>query len=618
MNGHSSSDSDIGPSLIDSTRAVKKRKLKNDKILLGSLPSYPRYTRSYRHSDEVSCVTVAPNDSGSVVTGSNDGYIKFWKCVSGGDIEFIKQFLVYDQKPVVDTVFSVDGRLLATIAADRTSKIFDVTNFDMIGVIHFDFIPYTACFGRHWSGTDPVLVVADSLTPKIYIFDPRAETNEPLRILDTVHKVSVEILVYNSEWDSFISSDKLGMIEYWQLSEEGQNKPAGVFEMKSTTNLYDYRKNKVTPRSISMSRDGQKFAVLSSDQKIAIFEFKSGKKIREYDESAKAAEEMQRFGTAIYTPDKVEFARRIGVERVFEDEYNHIRLRQNVIFDQSGYFVMFPTVLGIKVINTVTNTTSVLFGAEDNLRFVHLSLYQGIPGRKGVLTMEMAAADNELISKSLIAHPILFATAVGKSRFYLFTRYEGEFGSIRSSRDVFNDEITDNSRLSNQPSTSERNSTKLLGSQVTLHTSQGDITIKLFGEYVPLAVENFTTHCKNGYYDNLIFHRVIKKFMIQGGDPKGDGTGGQSIWGANFVDEFTPHLRHNVPFTVSMANAGKNTNGSQFFITTEKTPWLDDKHTIFGRVIAGMEVVKAIEALKTNKDDMPQDPPSILSTSVVI
>ena len=121
----------------------------------------------------------------------------------------------------------------------------------------------------------------------------------------------------------------------------------------------------------------------------------------------------------------------------------------------------------------------------------------------------------------------------------------------------------------------------------------------------PRTVENFTTHAANGYFDGVIFHRVIKGFMVQTGDPLGDGTGGTSIWGHEFEDEFHRALRHDRPFTVSMANAGPNTNGSQFFITTAPTTWLDNKHTVFGRVVHGMDVVQGIEKVKVTKADKP-------------
>jgi peptidylprolyl isomerase domain and WD repeat-containing protein 1 len=114
---------------------------------------------------------------------------------------------------------------------------------------------------------------------------------------------------------------------------------------------------------------------------------------------------------------------------------------------------------------------------------------------------------------------------------------------------------------------------KNTGSEAVLHTNHGDIAIKLFAAECPRTVENFCTHSRNAYYDGTPFHRVIKGFMIQGGDPLGDGTGGESVWGGEFEDEFHRTLRHDRAFTVSSANAGPNTNGSQFFITTVATPW---------------------------------------------
>lgn len=146
-----------------------------------------------------------------------------------------------------------------------------------------------------------------------------------------------------------------------------------------------------------------------------------------------------------------------------------------------------------------------------------------------------------------------------------------------------------------------------VGSSATIHTTYGDITIRLFPSLAPKAVENFVTHSRNNYYNNIIFHRVIRKFMIQTGDPLGDGTGGESIWGKEFEDEFCKELRHDKPYTVSMANAGRNTNGSQFFITTEKAPWLDDKHTVFGRVVKGMDTVVRIENAKVWKEKPVDD-----------
>jgi len=131
-------------------------------------------------------------------------------------------------------------------------------------------------------------------------------------------------------------------------------------------------------------------------------------------------------------------------------------------------------------------------------------------------------------------------------------------------------------------------------------TNQGIIEIELRADLAPKAVENFITHSKNGYYNGLIFHRVIKNFMIQGGDPTGTGRGGESIWNKPFEDEFAPNAVFDKAGILAMANAGPNTNGSQFFITTVPAYWLNGRHTIFGYVTQGMDVLQKIENTKTS------------------
>lgn len=179
-----------------------------------------------------------------------------------------------------------------------------------------------------------------------------------------------------------------------------------------------------------------------------------------------------------------------------------------------------------------------------------------------------------------------------------------------------------------------------------MKTSMGEIKILLFPDAAPKAVENFTTHAKNGYYDGLIFHRVIPDFMIQGGDPTGTGTGGESIWGRPFEDEFSSEY-HNLRGALSMANAGPGTNGSQFFIvqapsvsddllaqmetlgesafpawavsayrTKGGTPWLDFRHTVFGQVYEGMEAVDAIANVPCGRNDKPAEDVVIESVTI--
>ena len=142
--------------------------------------------------------------------------------------------------------------------------------------------------------------------------------------------------------------------------------------------------------------------------------------------------------------------------------------------------------------------------------------------------------------------------------------------------------------------------------QIKLSTNHGEILIELYPEYAPKAVENFIGLAKQGYYDGIIFHRVIRDFMIQWGDPTGTGRGGKSLWHRAFEDEFTDQLTHKRGM-LSMANAGRNTNGSQFFIvTTADASFLDRKHTLFGQVIEGMEVVDQIEWLSVDHNDRPK------------
>ncbi len=164
-----------------------------------------------------------------------------------------------------------------------------------------------------------------------------------------------------------------------------------------------------------------------------------------------------------------------------------------------------------------------------------------------------------------------------------------------------------------QPTSAAANQT---GEIVVLKTNQGDITLKMFPKVAPLAVENFVTHAKEGYYDGLIFHRVIKGFMIQGGDPTGTGRGGESIWHKEFVNEYAPNVTFDKPFLLAMANHGPNTNGSQFFITTVPTPFLNGGYTIFGEVISGKDVVKKIENTKTGSGDRPISKQTILKAIV--
>jgi len=368
-----------------------------------------------------------------------------------------------------------------------------------------------------------------------------------------LHRSPVAQIAYNNHYDCAISADESGMIEYWCPSGNYE-KPENVFQYKSSTDLFEFKKAKSLPSSITISPSGSQFVTFSfPDRKIRVFDFATGKLYRTYDESINTLTEMQQAGTALQKLDEVEFGRRLAVERELENP--NLKNKINVAFDESSNFIVYGSIVGIKVINTLTNRVVKVYGKEEPFRSLNLAIYQGQPQKKGVVTLSMAASANPLLQEAEERDPMLVSTGSGKVRFYMFTNEED---ISKSTRDVQNEKP----KNLNATQHFEAKPTET-GSAAVLHTTYGDIHMRLFPEAAPKAVENFVTHSKNGYYNNTIFHRVIRKFMIQCGDPLGDGTGGESIWGKEFGDEFST-LKHDKPYTVSMANAGPNTNGSQY------------------------------------------------------
>ncbi|KAF7322273.1 hypothetical protein HMN09_00004700 [Mycena chlorophos] len=156
-----------------------------------------------------------------------------------------------------------------------------------------------------------------------------------------------------------------------------------------------------------------------------------------------------------------------------------------------------------------------------------------------------------------------------------------------------------------------------MSESVVLETSLGDVQFELYWDHAPRTCKNFAELAKRGYYSNIIFHRIIQDFMIQGGDPTGTGRGGTSIYGQKFEDEINTELRFTGAGILAMANSGPNTNGSQFFITLAPTPYLDGKHTIFGRVSSGMRVVQRLGAVAVDTNDRPVEEVKIHKSRVV-
>ncbi|CAG7834170.1 unnamed protein product [Allacma fusca] len=558
---HESDDDLIGPQPVTDEPKPKKRKvLEYEDVYLASLPTAEYYERSYMHRDIVTHVAVTKTEF--VITASADGHIKFWKKQEEG-IEFVKHFRSHLGNIQAITINST-GTLLCSVSSDKSLKVFDVVNFDMINMMTLAYVPQT-CEWVHCSGDPiPALAIAEENSNKIYIYDGQG-SSEPIKILERMHRSPVTIIKYNPVFEAVISVDVKGMIQYW-----------------------------TGPKTdLTISPNGVNFAGLTSDRRVCVFKFGTGKLIRVFDENLSNILELQQKKQLI---PSMEFGRRMAVERDLEK--SEMLKMSNLTFDESSNFLLYPTVIGVKIVNIVTNRMVRLIAKPENLRILQIAVFQG-KSRKttAAVTAELEAADNPTLD-NVQSDPTLFCTAYKKNRFYMFTTRDAD---------------------------DPKNTGQRMYETAVIHTTKGDIHVKFFGKECPKSVENFCVHAKNGYFNGHIFHRVIKQFMIQTGDPTGIGTGGESIWGGEFEDEFNPALKHDRPYTLSMANAGPNTNGSQFFITLVPTffitlvptPWLDNKHTVFGRVTRGMESVQHISMVKTNpKTDKPYDDVSIINVSL--
>ncbi|GAB7358265.1 hypothetical protein MBLNU230_g0416t1 [Neophaeotheca triangularis] len=602
-------DDDMGPALPSAAEAAeapkkkKRRKLAHEKQYVAALPSSSRYFKSLMHKDQLAFCTFTPHTD-FLITSSIDGYVKFWKKVTGG-VEFVKEYRAHAGE-ITSVTCSADGQSFATAGADGTIKLFDVATFDLLSMLSVEARSICFVHGKHSS--IPMLAVSSISDGTVKLFDGRGEKEEPQHTLTKLHRKPVHLMAYNAVFDCVISADESGMVEYWQPSGNFE-KPDDVFEMKSSTSLFEFKKAKSVPSTISISPNGRYFATMSfPDRKIRIFDFTSGKLYRTSDESIDTITEMQQAGTLSSDPlDTTDFTRRINIEKELENPITQPRM--NIIWDESGNFVLYGSILGVKVLNHVTNTVIRTYGREEPFRPLNLTLYQGQPSKKGVVTIDMAASANPLLQEAEARDTMLIATGNTKPRFYMYSNET----HITKDRDIHNEKPT--TKTPKTPADLEAEKASRLPTTATLHTTKGDIHLRLFASQTPLTVENFTTHARQNYYNTHLFHRVIRKFMIQTGDPLGDGTGGESIWGKEFADEFHPDLKHDKPYTLSMANAGPGTNASQFFITTERAPWLDGKHTVFGRVVRGMEVVHAIENVRVVKE-RPAEDVRVVSISV--
>lgn len=615
----------IGPSMpILSQRQISgtKRKFRDEMTYLDTLPSARMYEKSYMHKDLVSHVLVTK--TGFIITASIDGYLKFWKKIEQG-IEFVKTYRAY-LGAFNSIVESHDGKWIATSSiVDKTIKIFDVVNFDMVNLINLEHNPklnnfQIACMTWASDRTSSTnwLLISDTISSSIIQLDAHRNFQDDSHVnIFHIGRHSITYMSFASLGKFIISIDTTGLIDYWNIDKDHSIPSLEQhveFNMKIDTDLFILVKKKDIPVSFSTSQDGKYFSILSNTGQIYVFKISSGKLIRQYDESKSNIVTLHQIGNDSLSD--AEFKKKIEIEQ----EICSSSMQPTILFDESSNFLLFPTMYGIKIINLITNKVSCIIGEHENERFIHIALYQGLWKKSGEITIEMLASENPALKRMMITDPTIFCTAWKKNRFYLITKREPDISSdsILANRDVLNEKPTKDD-LVNSTNISKSHKISKIASfkKAIIHTDQGDISLDLFPEIAPKTVENFATLSQKGYYNNVTFHRVVKGFVIQTGDPTGTGAGGESIWGNDFEDEINPTMYHDKPYTLSMANSGPNTNGSQFFITVASCPWLDGKHTIFGRCTSGIDTVHKIENTKVDQQSRPYDDIKIINIDIL-
>ncbi|KAI3382452.1 hypothetical protein SNEBB_006692 [Seison nebaliae] len=628
-------DQDVTTSTSDSKDS------KNDigDELIMNFPNAPMYEKSYMHRDKISHILMTKK--GFLLTASQDGFVKFWKKVSLIDpiyrnrltsekmkslksneeteipvngIEFVKTFRAHETD-IVSLTADVTGKYAASISIDKTIKIFDISGLDMCNIIaKLNYVPQygSGCWITTLNDSILLIAVIEEGSNVIHFYDALSASCEEYATFEE-HQSPVILVTFNHIHKYGISVDDKGLVELWTGPEDNftfPKKPKVNFDSKLDTSYFQFYQDETVPLNMTFSPDGRFLAAICRDRNIRVFETMSGELVKKIDESLNIISLRQQNETQI---PNMEFGRRVAFDKDLEASSAFHNC--NIIFDDNSTCIIYATLMGIKIVNLFTNQTLVELGKEENYRFLNLALYQQKTDRidTGYIESYITNEGNKRAEDALLENdPVIFATAYKKARFYLFTK-RLPWDKAGDERDIFNEKPQRKDLALFQ-----KNSLKdtQLETIATLHTSFGDIRVKLFATQCPKTVRNFTTHAKQSYYNNHIFHRVIKRFMIQTGDPTSTGTGGESIWGDTFEDEFHPSLLHDRPYSLSMANAGPNTNGSQFFITVVPCPWLDRKHTVFGRVTDGIDVVLKISNVNVDKNDRPSEEIKLMSITV--
>ena len=516
--------------------------MKRKKHDLQDLPNSSSYYESWMHLSPIKYVFMYHDLLNILCTISIDGILQLWALPK---IEFIKKMQMHsgitDASINKETIISIYAR-----EGEGTTnvKLTNLTTLDVFLSIDIKK-PYSHCVKSLYN------IILASTNIDIYSLD-----GDFLNSI-SIHEHQISCLLYSQPLDVILACDISGTIGVYSTMPPHQ--PANLhWKMKLKTDLYLLNKLKTHATAAVTSNDGQICAFVCMDQHVRVFDLMSGKCLM--------------------------------------DVLVDCDVKSQCAFDHSDHYLFIPTNKN-GIICTVIKQSKDLeiireYGKSDGVHFNKIAIHQHI---KADLTFELATSNNPTLHDMLTIDPVLIGIA--NNRFYVFNNSDPlqEDRNHENEKQIEPEPVPNKSELINVP--------KILPKFVILHTSQGDITIQLYGDYAPKMVYNFTELIKRGYYKNMTWHRIVKGFMIQTGDPNGDGTGGASIYGEPFKDEIG--LRHDA-YSVSMANNGKDLNTSQFFITVRECSWLNEKNSVFGKVIDGIDTVHAINDMETDENDMPK------------
>lgn len=562
-----------------------------------------KYEKSYMHKDQLDKV-IYINKIDTLITISIEGMIKFWKKTSVG-LEFIKEIRTFTTRIKSFSYTNSCQFALASSEFEENLCVFDLICIDLIQKMRINLKPnYSVIISN--DKNDVFALVSDKVSSNMYLYMILSDFSlKSLVLILDFHVSPVRNIDYCQYRRDFFSVCEKGYVEFWKgrtLFRKNENENENLNEndrsndsiSKSIDNISkdineaneEFIENII--KETSKNNKNKKIKTIKDYIDIEVdYQIKSKTDLFELVDK----NEKSLFATWSQKGKYIGIVCESGCLYIFKVSKgviiyryslpsNHEGIIYNLYFNDSDEYVLHSnSTLGIRMVSLKDTSLYNIYCDKERLDITYICpLFKSHPSNLNQTIVVLSKKSN---------------------RFFLFSNQVPT--EKDNKRDIINEPIV-YKKEEKERLLEESNELPL---NVVIETTKGEIHIRLFPKEAPKTVKNFVVLSKKGYFNGLIFHRVVLGFMIQTGCPLGNGTGGESCFGGTFEDEFHESLKFDRGFTVGMANKGPNTNGSQFFITTCKCSWLDGKHSIFGRVVKGMDTVEAIENLKCDSNDKP-------------